>query len=100
MLRAMKERLFARSAFDEFRKAFTEEMNRLRREHRVQVTAAPREIAAINRRSDEILELLLRGFSDDGGRTSCTRSKTAGPNSTPLSRRRRSRLRCRRSTRT
>lgn len=65
VLRAMKERLFAPSAFAEFCKAFTEEMNRLRREHRVQVAAAPREIATLNRRSDEILELLLKGFSDE-----------------------------------
>ena len=65
VLRAMKERLFAPSAFAEFCQAFTEEMNRLRREHRVQVAAAPREIATINRRSDEILELLIKGFSDE-----------------------------------
>jgi hypothetical protein len=65
VLRAMKERLFEAGAFDEFCRAFTEEMNRLRREHRTKLTAAPREIANINRRSKEILELLLQGFRDE-----------------------------------
>ena len=65
VLRAMKERLFEPGAFDEFCRAFTEEMNRLRREHRTKLTAAPREIASINRRSKEILELLLQGFRDE-----------------------------------
>ena len=40
-------------------------MNRLRREHRTTLAAAPREIANLDRRSKEILELLLRGFSAD-----------------------------------
>ena len=65
VLRAMRERFFEQGAFDAFCEGFTEELNRLRREHRAQLAAAPREVAAINRRSKEILELLLRGFSDD-----------------------------------
>ena len=65
MLRAIREKLFEPGAFAEFCASFTEEMNRLRREHRVQMAAAPREIAAINRRSKEIMELLLQGFRDD-----------------------------------
>ena len=40
-------------------------MNRLRREHRTKLAAAPREIAGINRRSKEIMELLLQGFRDE-----------------------------------
>jgi hypothetical protein len=40
-------------------------MNRLRREHRTKVAVAPREIASINRRSKEIMELLLQGFRDE-----------------------------------
>jgi site-specific DNA recombinase len=65
VLRAMRERFFDRGAFDEFCLAYTEEMNRLRREHRAKLAAAPREIASINRRSKEILELLLQGFRDE-----------------------------------
>lgn len=65
VLRAMRERFFEQGAFDAFCAGFTEELNRLRREHRVHLEAAPREIAALNRRSKEILELLLRGFSDE-----------------------------------
>ena len=64
-LRAMQEKFFEPGAFAEFCDAFTEEMNRLRREHRVKLSAAPREIAAINRRSKEILEFLLQGFRDE-----------------------------------
>ena len=37
-------------------------MNRLRREHRTKLTTAPREIAGIERRTKEILKLLLEGF--------------------------------------
>ncbi len=65
VLRALQERFFAPGVFDEFCRAFTEEMNRLRREHRVTLAAAPREIASLDRRSKEILELLLQGFRDE-----------------------------------
>src|SRR6476469_1749567 len=40
-------------------------MNRLRREHRTSLAVAPREIESVNRRSKEILELLLKGFRDE-----------------------------------
>ena len=40
-------------------------MNRLRREHRTKLAAARREIASINRRSKEIMKLLLQGFRDE-----------------------------------
>jgi site-specific DNA recombinase len=65
VLRAIQEQLFAPGRFDTFCRLFADEMNRLRREHRAHLTAAPREIASINRRSKEILELLLQGFRDD-----------------------------------
>lgn len=65
VLRAMQRRFFEPGRFDEFCRAFTEEMNRLRREHRTKLSAAPREIASINRRSKEIMELLLQGFRDE-----------------------------------
>jgi site-specific DNA recombinase len=44
---------------------YVAEMNRLRAEHRVKLAVAPRELDAINRRSKEILELLLQGFKDE-----------------------------------
>jgi site-specific DNA recombinase len=65
VLRAMKERFFEPGAFAEFCAGFTEAVNERRREHRAKVAAAPREIAGINRRSKEIMELLLRGFCDE-----------------------------------
>ena len=65
MLRALQERFFAPGEFDAFCHAFTEEMNRLRREHRTRLAAAPREISSLDRRSKEILELLLQGFRDE-----------------------------------
>ena len=65
VLRAMREKFFEPGALDVFCQAFTEEMNRLRREHRVTLEAAPREIAGIDRRSKEILGLLLEGFRDE-----------------------------------
>lgn len=64
--RALQQRFLAdRNAFAGFCEGFTEELNRLRREHRAKMAAAPRELAAINRRSKEILDLLLEGFRDN-----------------------------------
>lgn len=65
VLRAMRERFFEPGAFREFCEGFTEELNRLRREQRAEMALAPRELAAINRRSKEILELLLSDFRDE-----------------------------------
>ena len=66
VLRALQERLRADPvACDAFCRGFLDEENRLRREHRTQVATAPRELAAVNRRSKEILELLLNGFRDE-----------------------------------
>ena len=62
VLQAMKERFFEPAAFAEFCAGFTEELNRLRREHRTKLAAAPREISAIERRIQEIQNLLLEGF--------------------------------------
>jgi site-specific DNA recombinase len=65
VLSALQERFLADpEAFAAFCEGFTEELNRLRREHRAKLAAAPRELAAINRRSENIKELLLEGFRD------------------------------------
>jgi hypothetical protein len=65
VLRAMNERFFDAGAFADFCAGFTEEMNRLRREHRAKLATAPRELAANKRRSQEILKLLLEGFRNE-----------------------------------
>jgi hypothetical protein len=66
VLRALQARFLGDpESFAVFCEGFTEELNRLRREHRAKMAAAPRELAAINRRSKEILELLLQGFRDN-----------------------------------
>lgn len=62
MLRALRERFFEPGVFAAFCRTFTEEVNRLRREQRAALATAPREIASLNRRSKEIMELLLQGF--------------------------------------
>jgi len=62
VLRAMREKFFETGAFDEFCRAFTEDMNRLRRERRATLAAAPREIEAIDRRQRQILDYLTAGF--------------------------------------
>ena len=65
VLRALQERFLSdRAAFAEFCAGFTEELNRLRREHRTQMAAAPRELAALNRRSQQIQQLLIEGYRD------------------------------------
>jgi len=65
VLVAMQKQFFEQDAFDAFCEGFTEELNRLRREHRAQLASAPREIAGIKRRSQEILKLLLEGFRNE-----------------------------------
>ena len=65
VLRAIQERLLESGAFADFCASFTEELNKLRREHRVKLSAAPREIASIDRKAQEILNLLLEGFRNE-----------------------------------
>lgn len=65
VLRAIQERFCDPGAFEAFCAAFNDEMNRLRREHPTKLAALPREIDALNRRSKELLELLLQGFRDE-----------------------------------
>jgi hypothetical protein len=89
VLRAMKERLLESGAFEEFCRTFTDEMNRLRREHRTKLTAAPREIASINGRSKDILELLLQGFRDEAWKEELLALSGAALNSRRLWRTRR-----------
>src|SRR5262245_504332 len=62
VLRAMQERFFDPGVFEEFCRAFTAEMERLRHEHLATLGGARRERAGIARRQKEILELLLQGF--------------------------------------
>ena len=62
VLRAMRERFLEPGVFGDFCRAFTEEMNRLRREHRTKLAAAPREIEAIDRRQKVILGYMDAGF--------------------------------------
>ena len=62
VLRAIQERFLAPGSFDKFCRLFTEETNRLRREHLAKMAAVPREMASNDRRAKEILELLLQGF--------------------------------------
>jgi hypothetical protein len=64
-------------AFREFCEGFTEELNRLRREQRAEMALAPRELAAINRRSKEILELLLSDFRDEAWKVELQEIQTA-----------------------
>jgi hypothetical protein len=59
--------------------SITEEVNRLRREHRTKLAAAPREIAGIKSRSQEILNF-WRASATRSGRTSCDGSTSAGRN--------------------
>lgn len=69
VLRAMRERFFEPQAFAEFCKGFTDQMTLLRREHVEQMAGARGELAAIERRSKEILELLLLGYRDEAWKT-------------------------------
>ncbi|MEX2272564.1 MAG: recombinase family protein [Vicinamibacterales bacterium] len=66
VLTALQQKFLADPvAFEAFSIAFVQETNRLRAEEAATRRAAPQELAAINRRSKDIMELLLRGFTDE-----------------------------------
>ena len=66
VLTALQQKFLADPvAFATFSEAFVAETNRLRAEQAAARRAAPQELAAINKRSKDILELLLRGFTDE-----------------------------------
>jgi hypothetical protein len=74
VLRALRKRFLADpERFRTFCTAFTEGINQHRREHRAQMEAAPHELARINRRSKEIMELLLAGFRDEAWKSELSR---------------------------
>jgi DNA invertase Pin-like site-specific DNA recombinase len=62
-------------AFEAFCAGFVEETNRLNRERRAQLADMPREIAALDKRSKEILELLLAGFRDEAWKAELARGE-------------------------
>lgn len=62
---AIRQRLFDPGAFDEFCKAFTAEMTRLRREHVAQVAGARGELVAVERRQREIMNALVEGYRSE-----------------------------------
>jgi site-specific DNA recombinase len=65
VLNGMKKRMLEPDAFAEFCAGFSKEMNRLRQEHGARLASAKRDIAKLDRRSKQIMELLLNGYSDE-----------------------------------
>ena len=65
VLAALQQRFFTPGRLEEFSREYVAETNRLRAEYRARVSAAPRELEAVNRRSKQILELLLQDFRDE-----------------------------------
>ena len=65
VLAALQRRFFTQERLDEWTRLYVAERNRLRAERRAKLADAPRELASINARSKQILELLLNGFRDD-----------------------------------
>lgn len=65
VLKAIQDRLLSTDTFQQFCEGYVAETNRIRQEQRAQIANAPQEIAALNRRSDELLNLLLQGFRDE-----------------------------------
>lgn len=64
-LRAMRERFFDPGAFAAFCEGFTAELTRLRREHLAQMGDARRDIAAVERRREEILAAVTAGYRSE-----------------------------------
>ena len=65
VLAALQRRFFTKERLDEWTRLYVAERNRLRAERRAKQSDAPRELASINTRSKQILELLLNGFRDE-----------------------------------
>lgn len=66
VLTALQQKFLADPvAFATFSEAFVAETNRLRAEQAAARRAAPEELARINRRSTDLMELLLQGFRDE-----------------------------------
>lgn len=64
-LRAMRERFFEPGAFTAFCEGFTAEMTLQRREHMAQMAGARRELAAVERRLNEIMKALGEGYRSE-----------------------------------
>jgi hypothetical protein len=62
VLRAMREKMLDPGGFARVCKRFTETVNRIRRERRTGLTAAARELAAVDRQIDQVVEAVANGF--------------------------------------
>ena len=65
VLRAMRELFFEPGVFEEFCKAFVAEQERLRRERQAQMGDIRREIAAVQRRREDILQAFSEGMRSE-----------------------------------
>jgi site-specific DNA recombinase len=61
VLKALQEKLLRQDLFEEFCDEFTREMNRLRMEHRANLSAAEREIERIEVRRKKLVESIMDG---------------------------------------
>jgi site-specific DNA recombinase len=61
VLKALQDRLLNQELFEEFCEEFTREMNRLRMQHRADLTAAEREIERIEVRRKKLVESIMNG---------------------------------------
>ena len=61
VLKALQERLLNKELFEEFCDEFTREMNRLRMQHRADLSAAEREIDRIEARRRKLVESIMDG---------------------------------------
>ena len=61
VLRALRERLLQQDLFEQFCDEVTREMNRLRMEHRANLSAAEREIERIEVRRKKLVEYIMEG---------------------------------------
>jgi len=69
VLAALKDKLLRQGLFEEFCDEFTREMNRLRMQHRADLTAAEREIERIEARRKKLVESIVDGSPPARSRT-------------------------------
>ena len=63
VLKALQEKLLRQDLFDEFCEEFTREMNRLRMQHRANLSTAEREIQRIEARRKKLIEMVMEGVA-------------------------------------
>jgi site-specific DNA recombinase len=63
VLRALQDKLMRKDFFEEFCREFAKEMNRLRMEHRADLSGAKRELERVKREIEKVIDAIVQGYA-------------------------------------